>query len=462
MFSNELVENSLLSGIIKYGYTSYLDAVELVNSDCFSSFTNKIIFDCIGKIYNLDNNSKIDMSSIMSATDSIGYRGYFDSADKKNHLLEIFAISVEKENIVKFAGKLKKINIAKQAYLKLDNAKHNLVAVTGDENINDILNYCDINIEECFQADISAKHLADGTRTRMAELIQNPVKQVGISTGYPIYDYAIGGGLRGGSVNVLGARAKVGKSTVCTNIAYHVSSNLDIPVLYLDTELRKEEQEDRILARISQIDVNLIGTGQFAGNQFKQNQVIQAISKLENIPYYHLNIAGMSFEAQLNAARQWIIKKVGVDQVTGRANKCVIIYDYLKLMSDDSIKSMQEYQALGFMMTQLHNFAVKYDLPIFATVQINREGIDKDSSGNISGSDRILWLCTNYTVFRNKTEEEINIDPLNNGNKKLIVLDARHGPGLDYRNYINMKMNGSTCTLVEGKTMFEVLGTNDD
>jgi len=59
----------------------------------------------------------------------------------------------------------------------------------------------------------------------------------GIPTGFPRYDSCIGGGFRRGTVNVVGARPKVGKSTFCLNVAKNVSF-AGIPVLYLDTEMK--------------------------------------------------------------------------------------------------------------------------------------------------------------------------------------------------------------------------------
>ena len=165
----------------------------------------------------------------------------------------------------------------------------------------------------------------------------------------------------------------------------------------------------------------------------------------------------MSFESQMAIIKQWIIKTVGVNPATNKVNKCLVIYDYIKLMSSDDISdSLQEYQALGFMVTSLHNLAVKYDFPIFATIQLNRDGIDKENSAVMSGSDRILWLCSNFSILKNKSDEEIAKDGIVNGNKKIVVCDCRHGPGLAYNDYINVKMDGSLCDIQEGATAYEI------
>ena len=154
--------------------------------------------------------------------------------------------------------------------------------------------------------------------------------------------------------------------------------------------------------------------------------------------------------------RRWIIQTVGFDE-NGRTNNCLIIYDYLKLMSADSINnSVQEFQALGFQITSLHNFCVEYDCPCLSFVQLNRDGITKESTDVVSGSDRLIWLCTSFSIFKNKSDEEIAEDGDEYGNKKLVPIVARHGPGLSDRDYISMAMKGETAKIVEKSTRNEI------
>ena len=141
----------------------------------------------------------------------------------------------------------------------------------------------------------------------------------------------------------------------------------------------------------------------------------------------------------------------------GKANDCVIIYDYLKLMDSSEIQGdMKEFQVLGFMMTALHNLSLKYEIPILSFVQLNRDGISKESTDTASGSDRIIWLCSNFTIYKTKSDEEIAKDGIENGNRKLVPVIARHGRGLEDRDYINITLKGDCGKVVEGKTAFEL------
>ena len=123
-------------------------------------------------------------------------------------------------------------------------------------------------------------------------------------------------------------------------------------------------------------------------------------------------------------------------------------------------QDMKEYQVLGFMMTSLHNFASKYKVPIVGFIQLNRDGINKESTDTASGSDRIIWLCSNFTIFKRKSDEEIAEDGPNHGNRKLVPLISRHGGGLDDNDYINCEMKGWCAKITEGNTRLEILHNN--
>jgi len=291
---------------------------------------------------------------------------------------------------------------------------------------------------------------------RLDELSENPIDQVGIPTGFDRYDFAIGGGLRKGTVSVIGARPKVGKTLFAENAGIHIAREHKIPVLNLDTEMILKDHQDRGIAMLTEVAISDIETGKFASNSYKNQKIRDTAKEVKDIPYYHKSIGGKPFEDQISIMRRWLAKEVGIN-AEGKANDCVIIYDYLKIMESSELKGdMKEYQALGFLMTSLHNFAIKYEVPILAFIQLNRDGITKESTDTASGSDRIIWLCSNFSIYKSKSDEEIAKDGPENGNRKLVPVIARHGEGLKDKDYININMIGKYGKLTEGKTAFEL------
>lgn len=252
-----------------------------------------------------------------------------------------------------------------------------------------------------------------------------------------------------------------GKSILADNFALNISSNLNIPVLMLDTEMSKTDHHNRLLANLSGIDINAISDGSFQDNLEHVNRVKEAAQKIDSIPYSYISIAGKPFDEILSIARRWLLKKVGYDE-NGVLNDCLIVFDYLKLMDSSSINgNLAEFQVLGFQITALHNFCVEHDCPCVAFVQLNRDGITKETSDVASGSDRLVWLCTSFSIFKDKTQEEINTDGHRNGNKKIITVASRHGPGMEDEGYICLDVHGSLAKINEIGTI-RSLKNNED
>ena len=281
---------------------------------------------------------------------------------------------------------------------------------------------------------------------------------MGVPTGFSEWDNAIGGGLRRKCVDLIGARPKTGKSMLGDSVGINIAKR-GVPVLMLDTEMSKEDHYNRILASLSNVPTKEIETGLFAKTPSKSHAITEAAKELHELPYHYLSIAGQSFDSILSQMRKWIYQHVGFDE-DGKTNDCVIIYDYLKLMDGDSISSsMQEYQVLGFQITKLHNFMVKYDCPCLAFVQLNRDGVTKESSDVISGSDRLVWLCTSLSLFKVKSPEELAEDNQadgDQGNTKLVPLHARHGGLMDQGDYVSLKVDGAYGRVVQRMTRNQI------
>ena len=245
-------------------------------------------------------------------------------------------------------------------------------------------------------------------------------------------------------------------------MGFYIANKLQIPVLNMDTEMTKEDHIHRVLAMMTEIEINKIETGKFTNSTSTKTKINQAIQDIKNTPLYHKSIAGKSFDEQLAIMKRWIVKDVGLND-DGTAKDCVVFYDYLKLMDTQGMsQDLKEYQMLGFMMTSLHNFASKYKIPIMAFIQLNRDGINKESTDTASGSDRIIWLCSNFSIFKRKSDEEIAEDGPKQGNRKLIPLISRHGGGLDDNDYINCHMKGWCAKISEGSTKLEIYNNTNE
>ena len=450
-------ERAVLAALCQYGLDCYLE-IDFVDADHFTDDMNQLLFHCVHK--SVSENSKVELSSILSAANSLGVHESINNKQEISFIRSLFNFPIHKENAKSHAIKIAKLKLARDLKKTLKACEKELDATNGDEDVMDLISKVEAPILDA-TADIyqssnkKTEIIGEDIDDYIEYLSENVSDNVGIPTGFPRYDAAIGGGLRRKCVDLIAARPKVGKSMFGDAVAMNVS-RMGVPVLMLDTEMSKEDHLNRMLANLSGVDINKISTGKFTENPLEKEKVEKAAQELKEIPYHYISIAGQSFENILALMRKWIYQHVGFDEA-GVTNDCLIVYDYLKLMGSEGISSsMQEYQVLGFQITQLHNFMVKYDVPCLSFVQLNRDGITKESTDVVSGSDRLIWLCTSFSIFKMKSEEEVAEDKVENGNRKLVPVVSRHGEGLDDGDYVSMKMFGKIGRLEEGMTRNEL------
>ena len=462
-----VAERAVLGGMFQYGAEAYFDVADILDANCFQDDTNKLIFKCIKGIFETDSDASIDCNLVICRANDLGYAHIFKKKNEVQHLRSISATKGELNNVRKLSAKLKKLQIANKILEKIEEAKQSIGTITGNESIGEILNLIEGPILDFTNkfSDTQEKtmdKLSNGVDEYIQNLIDNPVESVGISTGYPIFDHCIGGGLVAPEIDVIGARMKTGKSFYADNIGVFVAKTYGIPVMNLDAELTRKQHWDRIIANLSNVPINEVKTGQFTkdskyGNGAeKTKRVLEAKEQLKSMPYYYDCIANRPFEDTLSMLRRWLNKEVGFD-ADGKAKPCLIIYDYIKLLSSEGMSaSMHEFQLLGFLITSLKNFLIRYHVPCLAFCQLNRDAIDKETTDVVMGSDRILMFCSSFAIFKEKTREEIAEDGIKNGNMKLIPKIARNGPAMQDGNYICVQFDRDYGRLLELKTKDDI------
>jgi replicative DNA helicase len=450
-------ERAVLAGLFSYGIESYVEVCDLIDHKTFGHQNNQVLYKCLEKV--LQDEVLVDIPAILAAASQLGLSDAINTKQELEYIKSLMEFPVKKNNVVHFASQIKKFEFARKIKSLAAKIGRDVDEINGDENIDEIIGLIENPIMEFLREDETnskPEKLGDGIEEYLDFLINNECDQIGVATGFPRFDAVIGGGLRRKCVDLVSARPGVGKSVFADNVALNVASR-GIPVLMLDTEMSKEDHLNRIIANLTNIPINDISTGKALQDEEKFIKIKAATEQIKEMPYTYVTVSGAPFETIINTIKRWIMQEVGTDE-NGQTNECLVIYDYLKLMSSSAINNnIQEYQALGFQITSLHNLAVKYDFPCLSFVQLNRDGITKESTDAVSGSDRLIWLCTSFSIFKLKSVEELAEDGPRTGNRKLVTLKARHGAGLMDGNYINMKMYGEHSKLEELRTRDEFI-----
>lgn len=435
---SKISEATVLAGIFHHS-DCYLEIQHLVEEETFSSDLHKVIFKCLQKGMEYPS---LDFSSFLGAATELKLLEYIEP--KLDKIKDVFSEKPDINNVPEHAKIIRRLQFARDLKSKLRDSAKELDEISGAESLDTILSIVespvqDLSLSYIRQEDHSAKQFSEGLDEFLANL--DEVRSVGISSGYPGYDYAIGGGFRPRCLDLISARLKQGKSYLALNFAINVAKQ-GYPVMYLDTEMSIEDHWSRSLANLSSVNVTDIAEGRFRLDKHIEKLVLEGCEKLKKLPISYYNVVDKKFNEILPAIKRWVLKTVGFNG--DRTNKCLVVYDYFQVTDPSALNdSMREYQALGFQIKELHNFVSKMDIPCVAFVQSNRQGIDRESTDVIADSDRLGRTATSVSLFKTKTDEERAEDGLNNGNKKLITLAARFGPDLQDDGYLCMNMDGS-------------------
>lgn len=268
--------------------------------------------------------------------------------------------------------------------------------------------------------------MGEDTEYVLEQRAENPNTVPGLEVGWNKFDYYTNGG-QAGDLIMLCARAKTGKSTTLTNWAVKLGIEDKIPILYFDTEMSAREQEDRILSILSGVPHKEIMNGMYCLDtengkaEDKKKRIRYAIQKMQEGNYYHIYMPNFTIE-KVNA----VAKKFKIQN-----NIQAIFFDYLKFPSSQvaSLKSVQEWQMLGYIASGLKDLAGTLKVPVYSGCQENRSNLDSDRKDerNVGGSDRILQLATKLIFLSNKPEEQIIKEEGLLGNQKLYIAYQRNG-----------------------------------
>ena len=455
-----VAERVIISSLLEHGNEVYHDIATSLKERDFYHPENRAVFSAIGQLITQDNVLKPSLAALLAKLNTLD-TSIVKKYDLEDYLSVLMQANTSKDDYKPSLQRVARFALCRGLIERLYEAVEHVKACDAKESILQIINKAEKPISDFTESLIVADepvNLAIELESFLESIESDQPKFRGIPTGFPLLDKALGGGLRCPGVHLEGARVKVGKSFRALNIANNITK-AGIPVLYLDTELTQTIVLARWASLLSGIPIDQIEMGTFGNDKRTKEQIKKVLSEVKDTRQFtYFNIAGRTHEEWISIMRRWIMRKVGFNP-DGTAKPCLIILDYLKIVSLGHMGDFKEWQYLGQIITDLHNFAIKYDIAIWSPLQLNREGINNDHQGIISGSDRIAHLCSSFSVLRNKTAEDYAADPQTNGNKKITVMFTRFGPGTRDGEYINIKADLSRACMQEGLSNITLRGT---
>lgn len=331
----------------------------------------------------------------------------------------ILNVHVESSNLDKLISKLVDDSTKYKLFLKLNNHSE---AVLGNastltsKSSEDLINIVQSDlISLSIHSDAISEpiHISDGLEEYIENIMHTHTPVIGLSTGYPILDKVIDG-LVPGTLMIVAARKKMGKSTFLTNVATHVAVNDGLPTLYVDTEMTFKEWRDRVLAIISGVQERTIKHGGFKDDKEVLKRLQDAVKYLGKSKLFHHYLPGYNLEKISALYKKYKFKE----------DIQLAVFDYIKEPESSSIEAgRKEYQILGDVTTRLKDLSGQLNIPFLAAVQVNRAGDVADSDRVARYGDVVAFW--GLRDLKKAEEEAVDLDLA--GHYSLCIRDTRRG-----------------------------------
>ncbi len=218
-------ERGVLAGLCLHGSDAFFDVCDIITAKAFTIGSNQVIFACLEYLLKDKAIPKVDYPSILSSANAIGAANFFDKTEESKHLRAVMSMFVEPDTVRRLGAKVRKLEIARDLRNEMDGITRRLDQVTGDEPLENILGLAENPMFD-FASRMSGANnsgptlMGEGAAVYYQYLIDNPRQMMGIGTGFPLFDAALGGGLRANSVDLIGARQKTGKAMSLDSVLY--------------------------------------------------------------------------------------------------------------------------------------------------------------------------------------------------------------------------------------------------
>ena len=238
----------------------------------------------------------------------------------------------------------------------------------------------------CYLAKEPLEAVLEMTEKRVFELVQKrnsgdfvPIKQVvlnaleriekasknkgtvtGIPTGFLDLDYKTSG-LQPSDLILVAARPSMGKTAFVLNIAQHVAFKENKSVAIFSLEMSKEQLVNRLFSLESQVDAQLLRTGNLKDSDWEK--LIEGAGIIGKSNLIIDDTPGISISELRSKCRKYKLEK-GLD---------IIIIDYLQLMTGRvGERSESRQQEISEISRSLKGLARELNVPVIALSQLSR------------------------------------------------------------------------------------------
>lgn len=234
-----------------------------------------------------------------------------------------------------------------------------------------------------------------------------------------------------GELVIFGAQQKVGKSIMLLNCAVDLLKQ-GYSVLYIDSELSSRLFTARLLSHISGIEYRRLTSGHYTKEE--EARIIEAKEWLKTRNFTHIYTPFFDTQSIYTTVKK-VNHTQGID---------VLVIDYFKSTGDET-DAYQTYAAMGRCVDLIKN-------EIAGAMNIAAIGAAQATVNNrLADSAKIARNASTIVMLMDKTEEEVEADGAECGNKKLVVTVNRNGMQHAAGEYIDLFFDGNRILYEQAK-----------
>jgi len=359
-------EQSVLGGLMIASQQGDHDRIggvlRTLKADSFYSAIHRTVFDAMRDL--LRRNQPIDLVTLDAC---LTKSGDIERIGGFAYLVELQKNTPSAANIMAYARIVREHAVRRYALRKVTDAVE-LLTQQSTASLEDQMTAIQGLLSEVQEYGRTGKasglrHIRDAAAAWLDEVearVTNPQSNAGYSSGVAGLDELLFPKLiRRGSLVVIGARPKMGKTAFLLRILIHFAFQHKLPVGMFSLEMPTLELWERMVAQEARVNANKFYTGM---SDADYGQVSEAMSRFIDSQFFVDDTPGIGLAHVQAEARK-------LKAAHGKVG-CIAI-DYLTLMKAE--KADRNDLAYGAITKALKDLAKELDCPVFLLTQLNRQ-----------------------------------------------------------------------------------------
>jgi replicative DNA helicase len=284
--ANNAAEKLLLAGMIRHP-DSFFEYCQYLDEDHFTSDGAQITWLALHHLMVNQGSQNVSKAKLVSAAKSLGYPNYLAQVRNGDWIDELLQEQITEHEVAEHFLEVKRQSLMSD-YIQATEDVRQYLRNTSDPLSKIIGHVEDLVVGRVTMLDRgehAINYLLENAREQIESIADDP-GHVGLDLGFPVLQSRIGQ-FRNGSLSFFVGTTKSGKSQFGLRAGLLAAHKLNLPVLVLDSELKKQDQMIRAVAQLAEVPYDIIETGYWKlSNEELRKEGITDQDELDRIALY--------------------------------------------------------------------------------------------------------------------------------------------------------------------------------